>query len=403
MHDDIYLCREDGRIDYLGVGNEGEVENQIQLGYLFCDVDAAFDILDIGYEGGDLLLAAGNTGDGGLFVQKARDQPRCVQRFTNWSPVTDSVIVKQPSSQNMAADCVIGDRFFVCSASSFGRGAVVELRHGIEAQVGLLISLEELSGARDIWILPDSINGGVLMLTSDPVSSAFLYLPPDFTEEISAIDEADCGLDPNSPTLAAGYIEPGTLVQVTDKAIFMGATTDSQSRFRSDCDIGQSVAAAAVHGPACLVITAIRTHQELQIRSKRIIQVGTDLQLSEIIPPFNIDYEPICITVEDLGIGTLVFIGSGDGRVLVYRIDDSFKLLFDFTVKVENGDDISRAIDSLAVIAHAKGTLSKAVLLCGLRSGYLVMLDISMDAININAPLGKICHVISCSNHGGFL
>ncbi|KAL3432396.1 mono-functional DNA-alkylating methyl methanesulfonate N-term-domain-containing protein [Aspergillus tetrazonus] len=387
MHDDIYLCREDGRIDYLGVGNEGEVENQIQLGYLFCDVDAAFDILDIGYEGGDLLLAAGNTGDGGLFVQKARDQLRCVQRFTNWSPVTDSVIVRQPPSQNMAADCVVGDRLFVCSASSFGRGAVVELRHGIEAQVGLLISLEELSGARDIWILPDSINGGVLMLTSDPVSSAFLYLPTDFTEEISAIDEADCGLDSNSPTLAAGYIEPGMLVQVTDKAIFMGATTDSQSRSRSDLDIGQSVAAAAVHGPTCLVITAIRTHQELQIRSKRITQVGTDLQLSEIIPPFNIDYEPICITVEELGIGTLVFIGSGDGRVLVYRIDDSFKLLFDFTVKVENDDDISKAIDSLAVIAHAKGTLSKAVLLCGLRSGYLVMLDIAMDAININAPL----------------
>ncbi|KAL4985547.1 mono-functional DNA-alkylating methyl methanesulfonate N-term-domain-containing protein [Aspergillus falconensis] len=387
MHDDIYLCREDGRIDYLGVGNEGEVENQIQLGYLFCDVDAAFDILDIGYEGGDLLLAAGNTGDGGLFVQKARDQPRCVQKFMNWSPVTDSVIIKPPLSHGMATDCVVGDRLFVCSASSFGRGAVVELRHGIEAQIGLLISLEEISGARDIWILPDSINGGVLLLTSDPVSSTFLYLPAGFTEEISAIDEAACGLDPNSPTLAAGYIEPGTLVQVTDKAIFMGATTDSQPLSRSDLDIGQSVAAAAVHGPTSLVLTAIRIQQELQIHSKKITQVGTDFQLSEVIPPFSIDYEPICMAVENLDIGILVFIGSGDGRVRVYRIDDSVKLLFDVPVRVENGDDISKAIDSLAVIAHTRGALNKSILLCGLRSGYLIIFDISVDARKVDAPL----------------
>ncbi|KAL4975089.1 mono-functional DNA-alkylating methyl methanesulfonate N-term-domain-containing protein [Aspergillus desertorum] len=387
MHDDIYLCREDGRIDYLGVGNEGEVENQIQLGYLFCDVDAAFDILDIGYEGGDLLLAAGNTGDGGLFVQKARDQPRCVQKFMNWSPVTDSVIVKPLWSQDVATDSVVGDRLFVCSSSSFGRGAVVELRHGIEAQIGLLISLEELSVTRDIWILPDSINGGVLMLTSDPVSSTFLYLPPDFTEEVSAIDEADCGLDPNSPTLAAGYIEPGRLVQVTDKAIFMGATTNSQPCSRSDLDIGQSVAAAAVHGPTSLVLMAIRAQQELQIHTKKITQLGTDLELSETILPFNIDYEPVCITIENLDIGVFVFIGSGDGRVRVYRIDDSVKLLFDVLVRVENDDEISKAIDSLAVVAHTKGALNKAILLCGLRSGYLIMFDISMDVAKVNAPL----------------
>ncbi|KAL5339318.1 mono-functional DNA-alkylating methyl methanesulfonate N-term-domain-containing protein [Aspergillus crustosus] len=387
-HDDIYLCREDGRIDYLGIGNGGEVEHQAQLGHLFCDVDAAFDILEIGPEGGDLLLAAGNTGDGGLYVQKARDQPRCVQKFMNWSPITDSVIVKPSSSPTTDADNITGDRLFVCSASSFGRGAVIELRHGFEAQIGLLISLEELSGARDIWIMPDRINGGVYMLTTDPVSSTVLYLPANFGEEISAIDEADCGLDLNAQTLAAGYLDSGTLIQVTDKAVLLGSTADLYPHFRSSLASGQNVVAAAVHGQASLVITAIRSQQQVQVHVGRITIVGANLQLSDIIAPFDIDYEPVCMMIERLEIGILIFVGSGDGRIRVYRLDDKVKLLLDVSVTVEDDDDISKAIDSLAMIAHNARPLSRATLLCGLRSGFLVMFDISVNADNTDSPLG---------------
>ncbi|KAL2871075.1 protein thtA [Aspergillus lucknowensis] len=387
-HDDIYLCREDGLICYLGIGNEGEVQNQSQLGHLYCDVDAAFDILDTGYEGGDLLLAAGNTGDGGLFVQKARDEPRCVQKFMNWSPVTDSVIVKPPAGSTARTDEITGDRFFVCSASSFGRGAMVELRYGIEAQIGLLISLEELSGARDIWILPDSANGGVFVLTSDPVSSTILYLPANFEEEISAVDEADCGLDLNSPTLAAGYIESGSLVQVTDNAISIGATNEAKSRFCSDLDPGQSVAVAAVHGAKSLIVAAIRTHQDVHVHVKQISPGGTDLGLSDVVPPFEVHYEPVYIMIEDLPIGTLIFIGTGDGRLLIYDISDDIRLLLDIVVTVENDDDISKAIDGLAMIAHASETpLNTATLLCGLRGGFLVMFSVTINVDSADSPL----------------
>ncbi|KAL3478770.1 mono-functional DNA-alkylating methyl methanesulfonate N-term-domain-containing protein [Aspergillus californicus] len=390
-HDDIYLCREDGRIDYLGINNEGEVEQQAQLGHLFCDVDAAFDILDIGHEGGDLLLAAGSTGDGGLFVQKARDQPRCVQKFMNWSPVTDSVIVKPPQSPTAARDDITGNRLFVCSASSFGRAAVVELRHGIEAQIGLLISLEGLSGAGGIWVLPDSSDGGVFMLTSDPVSSTILYLPADFGEEISAVDEADCGLDPNAPTLAAGFIGPGTLIQITDRAILVGATNGPQPCIRSDLGTGETVVAAAVYAPTSLVVTAIRTQRGMHVHLKTIVLVDNAIGLSDTIPPFQIDYEPLCMTVEELRLGTLIFIGAGDGRVRVYHINDGFKQMLEISVALDNDEDISKAIDSLGMIANAADcpqSMNKATLLCGLRSGFVVMFDITVNADNVDSPLG---------------
>ncbi|KAL2822566.1 mono-functional DNA-alkylating methyl methanesulfonate N-term-domain-containing protein [Aspergillus granulosus] len=390
-HDDIYLCREDGAVCYLNIGPEGQINNQAQLGRLLCDVDAAFDILDIGYKGSDLLLAAGNTGDGGLFVLTAREQPKCVQKFMNWSPVTDSVLVKPPLSPDAKADDVTGDRLFVCSASSFGRGAVVELRHGIEAQIGLLISLEGLSGAEDIWILPDSTDGGVFMLTSDPMSSTILYLPANFDEEISAIDEAECGLDLNAPTLAAGYMDSGSLIQVTNKAILVGGTTESRPNFRSDLDPDESIAVAAVHGPASLVIAAVRTHQDIHIHVKKITSSDANSTLSDIVPPFEIHCEPICMLIEDFPIGTLIIIGTGDGRLLVYRLGDSdgVKHLLDIAVTVEDGDDdISKAINSLAIITNAPEISSHtAVLLCGLRSGFLVMFNVTMNDDRADSPI----------------
>ncbi|KAL2848682.1 mono-functional DNA-alkylating methyl methanesulfonate N-term-domain-containing protein [Aspergillus pseudodeflectus] len=387
-HDDIYLCREDGAVCYLDIGHEGQIDNQAQLGRLHCDVDAAFDILDIGYEGSDLLLAAGNTGDGGLFVLTAREQPKCVQKFMNWSPVTDSVLVKPPLSPKAKTDDVTSDRLFVCSASSFGAGAVVELRHGIEAQIGLLISLEELSGAGDIWILPDSTNGGVFMLTSDPISSTVLYLPANFDEEISAIDEADCGLDLNAPTLAAGYMDSGSLIQVTNNAILVGGTAESRSNLRWDFDIGQSVTVAAVHGPESLVVAAVRTHQDILIHVKKLDIVGAHTNLSSAVSPFAIDCEPICMLIENLPVGILIFIGTGDGRLLVYRLGDGAQRLLDVAVTIEDDDDLSKAINGLAILTHtSKNNFRSATLLCGLRSGFLVMFSITMSIDRAESPI----------------
>ncbi|PYH41402.1 protein thtA [Aspergillus saccharolyticus JOP 1030-1] len=377
-HDDIYLCREDGRVFYLSVGNEGEVENQTHLGQLCCDVDAAFDILDIGYEGGDLLLAAGTTGDGGLFVQKARDHPRCVQRFMNWTPVTDSVIVRDDNASNSG---VPGDRFFVCSASSYARGAVVELRHGIEAQSGLVVSLEELSSTADIWIMSDSMNGGIFILTTDPVSTVLLYLAADYMEEISAIDEKESGLDYGTQTLAAGCTDTGAIIQVTDKAIHIGATSDLWSCYRHEYGPEHHIVVAAVNGSSLLVAAAVRTSHEVHLHLKRLNFGSGQAQLQDVGPALLICYSPVCMSIETLDLCTYVFIGTGNGKILVYRVTDTVSLMSEITIKVEGPDDISKAIDSLAMITTTGSGLSNHyTLLCGLRSGILIPFEVMIDS-----------------------
>lgn len=388
-HDDIYICREDGRVFYLGIGNEGELENQAHLGQLCCDVDAAFDILDIGHEGGDLLLAAGTTGDGGLFVQKARDQPRCVQRFINWSPVTDSVIVS--CDQDSSASDTAIDRLFVCSASSYARGAIVELRHGLEAQIGLVVALEELSSTRDIWTMSDDVNGGVYILISDPVSSVLLYLSADFGEEMCAIDEADSGLDFSAQTLAAGCTSSGVLIQVTEKAILLGTANESTWRSRIEFGADQSVAVAAVHSPTSLIVSAVRTKHEMHLSLRRITISQDQLHLSEIGQPLQLPYEPVCILVEVLGTFSLIFVGTGNGKVLIYSFKDSTTLLSEVSVEVENGDDLSKAIESLAVVAiDTDGPSQKYTVLCGLRSGILVPFEMTLGHGNKEYAIGML-------------
>lgn len=334
-------------------------------------------------------MAAGTTGDGGLFVQKARDQPRCVQKFINWSPVTDSVIVS--SGQDSSSSDTARDRLFVCSASSYGRGAIFELRHGLEAQIGLVVSLEDLSSTRDIWTMSDDINGGVYLLISDPVSSILLYLSADFGEEMCAIDEADSGLDFSTQTLAAGCTSSGVLVQITEKAILLGTTTKSTMRARFEFGSDQSVAVAAVHSSASLIASAVRTRHEMHL-SLKSINIGQDqLHLSEIGQPLRLPHEPVSILIEVLGTFTLIFVGTGNGKVLIYSFEDSTMLLSEVSIDVENGDDLSKAIESLAVVAiDTDGPSQKYTILCGLRSGIFAPFEMTLGHGNTKCAIGTL-------------
>lgn len=381
-HDDLYLCREDGTIFYVEIGNEGDVESQFYLGQLGCDVDAAFDVLDIGHEGADLIAAAGSMGDGGLFIQKARDQPQCVQRFTNWSPVTDSVVANCTAQSPLAAGATY-DRLFACHASTIGQGDLVELRRGIEAQIGLVVPLEELSSARDIWAMADSVSGGVYILTSDPVSSLLFYLPTDFEEEICAVDESDSGLDFSAHTLAAGCTPSGLVIQVTEKAIRLGDGDISHSTARFDYDTSESVAAAAVSGSDSLAIAAVRSQEGIHLHMTLVSSDDQHQpQLRSIGNQVRIDEEPVCILIESFGSAHFVFVGTGDGNVLTYGVDREGLLHRSTTaVAIEMGDDISKAIESLATISIAtSGPLMKSTLFCGLRSGFLVPFEVAVDS-----------------------
>lgn len=398
-HDDIYLCREDGKVFYLEIGNEGEIEHQSHLGELGCDVDAAFDILDFGFEGGDLLLVAGNMGDGGLFIQRAREHPTCVQKFLNWAPVMDSVVIGSAHEaidrgNSSAAGNTAGERLFACSASTIGRGAVVELRHGIEARIGLVIPLEDLSSTRDIWTMQDNIDGGTYLLTSDPVSSTLLYLPTDTGEEIYAIDESESGLNFSAQTLASGCTPSGVIIQVTDGSINLASPREPTSNLSFRFDVGQNVLAAAVHGASSLFATAVRSNDEVRIHLGRVLSSDGGLQIQDVGQPISISYEPISLSIERFDSTGFIFVGTSRGKLVIYHIEEErIAPSAEYGIELEEGDDVSKAIESLARVNTAKyNKPEKSTLFCGLRSGALVPFDISVNKAGNASLIGmEIC------------
>ncbi|KAJ5347495.1 uncharacterized protein N7506_000748 [Penicillium brevicompactum] len=380
-YDAIILCREDGWIYYLEFGNDGELETQTSLGQLHCHVDTAFDVLDMGFEGGDFILAAGSQGDGGLFVQEARDRPRCVQRFANWAPVTDAVAVPSGIRGTTGLDTT-HDRLFVCSSSASGKssasgnGAITELRHGIEARVGVSISLGDISSVHDMWALSFEDSLQTILVVSDPISSMILHTS-DLADDIEVFPNEDAW--GNEETLAVGCTPRGDIVQITQRGIYAFMPEESHlSHFTAHAP-DSVVTAATVDGSNVVMAMAIRTSEGNFLQ---VVRLNPDLATADCFHfdmPQPLEQEAISIFYQRWGSMGLIFMGTSDGTLLSFEIHDSpgeSKRLADTHIAVETDEDVSKAISSIATIRAMSNTNNiHGRLFCGLRSGILVFLE----------------------------
>ncbi|KAJ5308861.1 hypothetical protein PENANT_c013G09623 [Penicillium antarcticum] len=383
-YDGIFLCREDGWIYYLEFGNEGELETQTSLGQLHCDVDTAFDVLDMGHEGGDFILAAGSHGDGGLFVQEARDHPRCVQRFLNWAPVTDAVVVPSFSQHPLKTD-QDQDRLFVCSSSSSGNGAITELRYGVEAQIGVDVPLDRFSNIRDMWAMTKEMTGEIYLMIADPMTSVLLRTTFEVEDGISAVEDGTDLDTGETLTLATGSTRSGIIVQVTAKATHFFNSDDPRSSRSIPHDPSLVATTATVDKTDSLVIMTVTSPKGFYLYLAKIVE-GKEISLEHPMNATSLEKAPISTLYQSWGTTGLIFLGTGDGNVLVYHVNNdtlSISEVAIVSISVNVEDDISKAIDSLAVIRMGNGHESSALLLCGLRSGILVPFDIEVNSYGL--------------------
>ncbi|CAG8261660.1 unnamed protein product [Penicillium salamii] len=392
-YDAIILCREDGWIYYLEFGNDGELETQTSLGQLHCDVDTAFDVLDMGFEGGDFILAAGSQGDGGLFVQEARDHPRCVQRFVNWAPVTDAIAVPSGNQGTTGFDST-HDRLFVCSTSASGNGAITELRHGIEARIGVSILIEELPAVHDMWAMPYGDLSQIFLLVSDPMSSMILQTTSDLANGIEALPNEDSWGD--EETLAVGCTPRGDIVQVTRRGIHVFGPGEPRVSHFTPHGSDTVVTAATVDGPSFIIAMAVRSNEGNFLR---VVRLNTDITANELLyhdQPRRLEKEAISIFYQNWGSVGLIFLGTSDGTVLsfeVYDHPDGLEKLAETNISVEAGEDVSKAISSIAVIRAMSNNDLHGRLFCGLRSGILVSFEMEIHANGLRGTTSSYTHV----------
>jgi hypothetical protein len=385
-YDGIFLCQENGWIYYLEFGNDNELETQTSLGQLPCAVDTAFDILDMGHEGGDFIIAAGSQGDGGLFVQEARDHPRCVQRFVNWAPVPDAVIIPANGptvSDRSPADAQ--DRLFVCSPSASGNGAITELRHGVEALIGVSAEMSGIHSIRDMWAVASYFDDSIYLMVSDPLSSYLLHTTLDMRNGISALEDGT-GVE-NEETLATGCTPLGVIVQVTGHGVRLSTPDDSSHAKFIRHDPLMTVTAAVVDGPSSAVVMTSRSQGLYYLHIHRIVTTINGHSLSDDEAPYPLHKEPICISFNSCDQVEFIFLGTGDGTVLSFELSGHIGGLrrhADTSVPDLHSADKSRAIDSLTVVDALWEDRVHKFLLCGLRSGILVSFKIDTLVANFS-------------------
>lgn len=379
LHDDIFLCREDGRLTYVEIDNKSQIVSINVIGQLDCEVDAAFDTIDFNHpsHGGDLLIAGGSTGHGGLFIQIARQNPECVQRFINWAPVFDTAIVppfqkKARHETDTAKDLSDDLHLYVSSASSNNSGAVYEFRHGYEAQIGMIIPLEDYTTAQAVWVIPDYLGDGTFFLISDPVSSALMHLSRSDSgedDEIYAVDGSSLSLDLSTHTLAAGYTSHAVMLQITPQAVRSVLLTKPELNRVSEFSIDQTAFVAAINGELGLVAIALRSEQGLSIQVGILNDDFLDINFAVL----QVEHEPISIMIEALKDDVYVFTGTSDGRIAYYRVKlDEIVYVGEYMLNLPE-DHVSKAIESIVLVDWV-GT-EKAALYCGLRGGLLISLE----------------------------
>ncbi|KAI0431665.1 mono-functional DNA-alkylating methyl methanesulfonate N-term-domain-containing protein [Xylaria sp. FL1042] len=312
----IYLVREDGWVNFLEISDSG-IEASIYMGPLECNIDSAFAAISIPH--GDILVAGGDDGPGRIWSVEARRDPKPIGQLPNWSPTFDLVLTndssrpsksenKKASKRTLLADktathMLAPERIFACSGRGVS-GAIVELRHGIQAKIGL--DLLYTSPIKKCWAIP-SLNGvpeeGIFMLLALPENSAILHISQDLSE-VSEKDQDAVGFDLLSTTLAV-HASRDIIIQITT----MHATIVSAS----GCCYQHSIS-DMVDDPMATVTDAAITDEILALSvyshsAFKMMVFGFDK--TKFLPKdiFEVEGEVTALSIAMLSVGVCILVG----------------------------------------------------------------------------------------------
>ncbi len=269
--DDIYIVREDGIIKILEVDpTDASVALNHIIGELETNCGGAFACLSCDVEGrtqnnrqpkessdgerlsGDLLVTAGDSCTGGTYLVscslfldhnlrftpvflftdtefqvQARRKPLLMQPIQNWSPAQDFVTTYSKQDEDSNGLVTKPDRVFTCGGKG-KKGAITELRYGLEASIGL--EMDYYTPIMEAWVLypdfdPLEESGVSLFLLSMGDRSAVLRLSAD-AGDVQELSQETTRLDLSSRTVAAAMLE-NCIIQVTERSIVLIRTSEA--------------------------------------------------------------------------------------------------------------------------------------------------------------------------------
>ena len=370
----IYLCREDGVVRFLEFQTDSDINLLANVGRLETNIDSAFASLDIGNGYYDLLAAAGDMSDGGLFTFKARKNVAKIQCIPSWTPVIDFVAVPSSSSSISAlSPNKIRNRgnesIYACVGRGKRHGAICEIRFGIEAQSSVRIPIGDYlqAGILGMWILPDVSGHGIFILLTNP-SRSFVFFVPTEGDDIQELLDDETGISLDSQTLSAGSTKDGLIVQITQNSI-LGFVLHNERIFEKG-SAGCVIIAACIEGAISAILTAIRRGGDVYLQGGIFRNQGNEVFLEEFGNPITLSSDPSSLSLHAIGQHIYAFVGTLEGTLQIYQV---FHGQFLSPLCEHKFDGDFSICDSIAIIFkhHTENPPDDILVLCGLRNGFL--------------------------------
>jgi hypothetical protein len=379
-HDDFYLIREDGQLRFFIVDYDlpQKLAYHHGLGSLDVNVDQAFAMVAAPAElGADVFLVGGDMSDGGVWHCEARNKPHCVQSLPNLSPMRDMLITGPQDHFSAASGSRHREpqRFFTCSGKISNCSYVNEIRFGLESSIVWSIEHEDASSVTKLWILDDRRPERVLLLMSHPLLSSIVSLDPASGDVAVGDISTYPGLELESPTVAAACTEEGLTIQLTRDSINICVLSRGPRRASLPYSDTTCVVAAIEASTGCFVL-ASRSPQGFHLRMG---DANMKMEISFGSQQYDLQEEPTALSIILLRDIRVVLAGLSDGTLLVLCPDakNNLHLLSSYYVRHVVTGAHSCTVSSVEILSRPNAL--QGLVLCGLRTGILVLLSMSLD------------------------
>lgn len=384
--DDLVILREDGLLQYFQIEKASSTKFNMNntIGRLGFNVDSAFCMLaGPPGKGGDIIIAGGSMTDGGVFHVSARGSPERIQTIETICPLRDIVVgPPQAVDANEPAQLQgIPGRLYAGCGPYDGQGQLSEIRYGLEAQIGWTMPFPDAGWVRQLFTLEIPHTNELLLLATHATQSSMVAFDLE-TQDISFTDvESHPGFVFDSPTLAAAVLDQSTVVQVTEAGISVICIEDS-GRLSEATRIESRLVHANLFEDDRILATTSQTESSHELALIRITTSPEGTIRLPRGPPAELSQTPTCLTCLQIDATRLVVIGTSAGTLLGYIVTSKLSLKFAFEYRVNDLHPRLKASVITSLCALTQASSGPTLLLCGLRSGSLLCLELKTDENN---------------------
>ncbi|KPI37961.1 uncharacterized protein AB675_3051 [Cyphellophora attinorum] len=367
--DEIMLVREDGLLHLYDIDVQPALRVKLAWpsGKLDIKMQQAMCLLPapLHIGGGDILVACGENADGGVYHLRARKPNRCVQRIANVTSTNDLLLFPPTSSRDTNVDR--RSRIFACAGDQQGNGGLVEVCHGIEANVRMVIQDDELRSILRIWTIPKN-SDEVLILSAHPLYSSLISLDMSKMEPFEETADTLPGIDLEATTLAAAAMSDDVLAQVSTSGLRIVSTSGRHSPFRDEMST-TSLICASIEPLSGALLAAHQEGDEYMISTYKVV-TSPQPRLESLASPYSVRHQPTCVCISRLGEEVIALAVQGDGGRHLTGMRISSAGTVHFTA------DLLALSPELAPLSI--GT-SVGLLVCGSRNGFLLCLEVRIS------------------------